>query len=548
MKRWNILHTRDNNEDIFVALLQNRSLTTQESIDSFLHPIHPQEYAAESVGIDPKQLAIAVKRIRKAITNKESIVVYCDYDVDGITGGTILWEALYTLGASVMPYVPNRETEGYGFSKKGIDAVHKQFAASLIISVDHGITAHDKVSYAKSRGIDVIVTDHHTIPEKKPDDAVAIVHTVQLSGSGVAWFLAKELLGKNNIHLNDYLGLAAMGTIADLVPLTDVNRSIAAHGLTMLHTTKRTGLQALFKQAGVEQEVIEPYHIGYIIGPRINAVGRLAHALDAVRLLCTKDASRAEKLALVLDETNRIRQQMLEESLHHAFDSVGENSSDIIVVGDTSFHQGIIGLIAGRLTERYYRPAVVLAKGDDISKASARSIKGINIISLLRKTNDLLLEVGGHPMAAGFTIKTENIPLLQEQLTQLIQQELSDELKTPELRIDTIVSLSELSLDVYHQLQQLSPFGVGNPRPVFAFHDVTVKDIRFVGKEQKHIKLIISDGTSDIVAMGFRMANAYHSLQRNQRIAVAGTIDENIWNERTSLQVKIKDIIPNDTL
>ncbi len=542
MKRWNILHKRAHDKDIVTALLQNRGLIESDDIDLFLHPPHPSVFTPQAMGIDEVQLQKAVARIEKAIDEGESIVVYTDYDVDGITGGAIVWEVLNSLGAVVMPYVPHRETEGYGFSIAGIDHAKEAYKPGLIISVDHGITAAEKITYAKNLGIDVIVTDHHTIPTEYPQDAYAVVHTTQLSGAGVGWVLAQAISRKKQkIIADDYLALAVMGAVADLVPLTGVNRSISYHGLKMLNSTKRLGIQALFDDAGIEKGQIEPYHIGYVLGPRINAAGRLAHALDALRLLCTTDVARAQSLAKVLGETNSQRQKILEESFTHALSRV-KPENPLLFVSDDSYHPGIIGLIAGRLTERFFRPSVVISRGATVSKASVRSIPGVNIVAMLRELSDVLLEVGGHPMAAGFSIETEKIAQLEERLGILAKNQITDELLIPQITIDMELKPEEVTFDTHALLQTLTPFGVGNATPTFVLRNMNIDDARLIGKERTHLKLKLSSSNMQFSAIGFKMSEFYSTLKPHQSVDIAFTLDENTWNGNTSIQLKLKDI------
>ncbi|MEK7166097.1 MAG: DHH family phosphoesterase, partial [Patescibacteria group bacterium] len=308
-RKWEIISNQKTNpsaddpkittDKIIKLLLKNRGIISSKTIAEFLHPSDPYSLTAKDVGISLRDLKNALSRIQKAILNKESIVVYADYDADGITAGAIMWENLYRLGAKVMPYIPQRENEGYGFSKQGLDSVKSQYGPTLIISVDHGITAFEKIAYAKKLGIDVIVTDHHVKPKILPE--CIIVHTTKLCGAGISWFVIKELLGSRLIddeeQKKELLSLATIGTIADMVPLTGPNRSIVKHGLNAIKHTKRLGLQALIKNAGVEMEKLGTYEVSHLLAPRLNAMGRLVHAMDALRLLCTKQSSKAEELA-----------------------------------------------------------------------------------------------------------------------------------------------------------------------------------------------------------------------------------------------------------
>ncbi len=564
MKKWEIVSKSDG-EDIINILLENRGLKTKRDRELFLHPPDPSKLTASDVGIDKSSLASAIKRIQKAIHEKESIVVYADYDADGITAGAIMWEALYGLGAHVMPYIPHRVEEGYGLSVKGIDAVREQYDPSLIITVDHGITAWEKVEYAKKQGIDVIVTDHHVKPKKLPD--CTIIHTTKLAGAGVSWFLAKEVLGvlkrRHPAWQGDaFIELAAIGTIADMVPLTGPNRSIVTYGLAAINITTRVGLDALIADAGFTKGALDVYTVSHALAPRLNAAGRIEHAMDALRLICTKQKDKAVLLAQKLGLTNRERQKLTEETLVHALQGLtllrqGETFSEnkLIFVSHESYNPGVIGLVAGKLVEEYYRPAIVVSKSEVFSKASARSVNGFNIVEAIRSCSDILVDVGGHPMAAGFTVETKNLTVLRERLEKLAEDELGEEKLTRTLKIDTEIPLDIVTPELYKELQQLQPFGFGNPEPVFATRNVTVIESRLLGADGKHVKLRLTrnsplppsyskrgQGELAIDAIAFNMGNLYSQLQNQAIVNLAYTIDMNTWNGTSRLQLKVRDI------
>lgn len=544
MKTWQIVREfpdgADTN-DILAILLANRGMEAKKDIEAFLHPPEPYELTAKDVDIDTSALTRAITRIKKAIKNKESIVVYADYDADGITAGAIMWETLHGMGANVMPYIPHRVEEGYGLSQKGIDAVREQFDPALIITVDHGITAKDKVEYAKSLGIDVIVTDHHVKPDDLPD--CIIVHTTKLCGAGVSWFVAQELSRKKDAEL---VALAAIGTIADLVPLTGANRSIVKYGLKQLNQTRRVGLLALMHEAGVMSGEVSPYDISHILAPRLNAMGRLVHAMDALRLLCTGQEDKAMMLAHKLGLTNKERQQLTTDTSVHAKHLVDERSREglpkLLFVSHETYNPGVIGLVAGKLVEEYYRPAIVVAQGEKISKASARSIAGFNIVEAIRECKDLLVDVGGHPMAAGFTVETDKLDDLQHRLEQLAEKKLTEALLTRVLRIDLMFSLRHVTQTFWQSLTEFEPFGFGSPEPVFATTNVLVDDKRLVGADQRHIKLLLRQDSHVIDAIGFGLGEFYGRMKPGIPVDIAYTIDMNVWNGNKKLQLKIKDI------
>lgn len=552
MKKWEILKkiktqtAKIKTEDIIEILLKNRGLKTQKEIDAFLHP-NLETVTPKNVEIDPKQLKKALSRIEKAIRNKEPIVVFGDYDVDGITGSAILWETLYSLGANCLPFIPDRKEEGYGLSVKALQ--NEELAAKkpqLIITVDNGIVAQDAVAFANEQGIDVIITDHHTVSEKLPD-AYAIVHTTKLCGAGVAYVLSKEIRYKVKQEEKEdtHLELAALGTVADLVPLTGANRAIVTEGLKKLQTSKRPGLLALLQLAKVAQDSIGVYEIGYIIGPRLNASGRIASAMDSLRLLCTKNKERAAELAAKLEATNRERQQLLKEATEHAINrlkSQKENLKNILIIGHKSYEEGVIGLVAGRLVEAFYRPAIVLSLGETVSKASVRSISGFNVIEFLRMHTEYFVNVGGHPMAAGFTVETAKIALLQKALEENAASLIGEELLIRGLKIDCELPFYALTQKLYEQMQQLAPFGMANPEPVFATKDVFVEGFRVIGKEGNHLRLVLRQGEKTVEAIAFGMGELATSLKTGDKIGVAYVLDENTWNGETKLQLKVKDV------
>jgi single-stranded-DNA-specific exonuclease len=506
------------------------------------------------VGIDKKQLTKAIKRIEKAIEEKEQIVVFGDYDVDGICGAAILWETLFALNPNTMPYIPHRVDEGYGLSSKGISNVQLQIpGVKLIITVDNGIVANEAVEFANSHEIDVIITDHHLPHEDAGHvlpDAYAIVHTTKLCGAGVAWLLAQKVkyqMPNVRLEKDDHLGLVALATVADMVPLTGANRTMLVYGLDILRKTKRPGLLALFDEADIEQEDMGVYQIGHAIAPRLNASGRMESAMDSLRLVCTKDANRAADLAHSIGIVNRQRQVETLSATEHALEQVKSQKlkvKSLIFVAHESYAQGVIGLVAGKLVEQYYLPAIVIAIGEKQSKASVRSIKGFNIIEFLRTKSEHFINVGGHPMAAGFTIETAKISLLQTLLVEAAEEAIDKNALIKSINIDCELPLEIVSQQLYEAIQKLSPFGIGNAEPVFVSRGAIVKDIRAIGKESKHLKLNVKCPMSNVQydAIGFSMGDREKGIKVGDAIDIVYTIDENIWNGRRSLQLKIKDI------
>jgi single-stranded-DNA-specific exonuclease len=551
MKKWDILHdVKDtiSTDDVIAILLKNRNLTTKEQIDNFIYP-KLEDVTAGSVGIDRKELLKTIKRLEAAIDEKEKIIVYGDYDVDGITGAAILWETLHDMLGNVMPYIPHRIDEGYGLSIKGIENVLEKYPdTKLIITVDNGIVANEAVEYANKKGLEVIITDHHVSDDgdKKLPDAYAIVHTTKLCGAGVAYVLTLELKSKNKAfkNPNNHLELVALATIADLVPLTEANRTLVRFGLQKLCNTKREGLRALFGEAGIDPTNIGVYEVGHIIGPRLNASGRLTSAMDSLRLLCTRDPARALELAASLGGTNKERQLVMTQAADHAKLSVKARKElkKLLVIADESYPEGVIGLVAGRLVEEYYRPSIVIAKKDKLSKGSVRSVAGFNIIEFLRSLSDYFVNVGGHPMAAGFTIETDKIEDLQKKIEELTDTLIDDKTLTRSLRIDCEIPMKFITNSFYKSIMSLSPFGMGNPQPTFVSREVEVKGKRVMGKLGNHVKLLLADDASEFDGVAFGMVEEASEISPGDKIDIVYTVDENVWNGQRKLQLKIKDL------
>jgi len=551
---WNIkdtLNTDPNSsgtDSIIECLLKNRKLTTKELIAGFLHPNNPLEINPDDVEIDRQQLNKAIGLINQAIAEKTPIIVYGDYDADGITASAVLWEALHSLGANAVPFIPSREKHGYGLSINGLkDALssltssRQSLGACLVVTVDNGIVAHEQVKWLHQQGIRVVITDHHQ-PHQTLPAADAVIHSELISGAGVAWFMVKELdlnMAKSS------LDLVCIGTVADMMPLIGVNRSLVKFGLPALRQCNRPGISAMFADALIDSSCdITPYHINYIIAPRLNAMGRLEHALDSLRLICTKNPDRAVRLSKLLSDTNKDRQDLTEGSLNQAIGIVGAKVKEkIIVIDHDTFHEGVIGLIASKLVETYYRPAIVISRKDGISKASARSISGVNITEMIRSQIELLEGVGGHPMAAGFSIKTDKIDIFKQEITNYSKEYIHDSLLTPTMDIECLVNFSDLNDELYHAIQELQPFGIGNPQPVFALNKAECLTVQRIGKNNQHLKLSLRNPQgAPMTGLWFGHGSWADSYQPNQPVNLAFTLDQNTWRDRTTLQLMIKDI------
>lgn len=530
--------SKGKNKDIVSTLLKNRGVNSEKEKKEFLNPTRPEEFSLKQLGIDKSEVDKAVRRIKKALKSKEKVIVYGDYDADGICGTAILWETLYNLGLNVLPYIPERFSEGYGLNISSIEKLKKDDPKlKLIITVDHGIVADKKVDLASELGVDVIISDHHEVGKIKPK-AYAVVHTTKLSGSAVAWIFSREINKKC-----EGLDLAAIGTISDQLPLIGANRSIVKYGLEDLGKTKRPGLLALFEEARLDPNTIGPYEVGFIIAPRLNAMGRMAHSIYSLRLLCTRNKAKARELAALVGKTNIERQKIVEEVVVSAREKLGkEFKESVIVLAHENYHEGVIGLAAAKLVEQFYRPAIVLSKKGDISKASARSISGFNIIQTIRKLEHLYIEGGGHPMAAGFSIETSKIEIFTKEINKLAKPILTDEIISRKLRIDLEIDFDQINYDLYFKLKEFEPTGLGNPSASFVTKKVEVVEARTVGRDATHLKLKLKQNQIVLDAIAFGFGNLLPNLTSDKKIDVVYFIEDNSWNGGKSLQLKIKDI------
>ena len=537
-KKWEVLN-KGKTKDIVKTLLKNRGLKTKKEIKEFLAPAEPEKISLKEFGISQKEIKKAIKRIKKALKNKEKVIIYGDYDADGICGTAILWETLYFLGLNVLPYIPERFSEGYGINAQSIENPKSEIRNSkLIITVDNGIVAAKEIEKINKMGIDVIITDHH-LPAKIKPKALAIIHTTKISGAGVAWVLSREILNGKKQNLE----LVAIGTIADQMPLVGPNRSFAKYGLIDLNKTKRLGLLALFEEARIKSGEIGTYEINYVIVPRLNAMGRLVHAIDSLRLLCIKRSKKARELALLIGKTNAERQKIVEKVVLHAKEALGGKIKEgIIILAHEEYHEGVIGLAASKLVEEFYRPAIVLSKKGEISKASARSISGFNIIEAIRKLEGLYIEGGGHPMAAGFSIETAKIEEFTEKLNKISKQYLTKEILTKKLKIDLEIQFNQINYELFESLKQFEPTGIGNPAPIFMSKGVKVTDARVVGRDGSHLKLKLELGNIFIEAIGFGFGNLLPDLTPGKPIEVVYSVEDDTWNGYKKLQLKIKDL------
>lgn len=553
MKKWKVIEkvnkpkSKTKTQDIVNLLLANRGIKTEKERKDFFKPVHPNKLSLRSLGFKTDQVNKTIKRIKQSLEKKEKVIVYGDYDADGICATAILWECLYGLGLDALPYIPERFSEGYGIKIETVEKLKEKYPnLGLIITVDNGIVATKAVEKINKLGVDVIVTDHHE-PEKKLPKALAIVHTTKIGGAAVAWVLAREIkiaFKVKSKELEYGLDLVAIGSIADLIVLLGPNRSLVKFGIEALNETKRPGLISLFRDAKITIGSVGTYEVGFMIAPRINAMGRMKHAIDSLRLLCTNDETRADELSRYLNKTNYERQKTVEEVVVHAKETAGKKDWEgaIILVGE-EYHEGVIGLAAAKLVEVYYRPAIVFSKGEEISKASARSVSGFNIIDAIRELDDILDEGGGHPMAAGFSMKTANIEEFTKKFTKVSAALLTDEILTRELKIDLEIDFKFLNWGLQKTIASFEPTGLGNPTPTFTTNKVNIFEARTVGKEGKHLKLVLEKNGKVINAIAFGFGDLITKATPGSQIDIAYVLEENVWNNEKTLQLRVRDII-----
>ncbi len=546
---------------LLARLLINRGIKDGLSARHFLSPQLTQLH-------DPfllNDMTPAAERIGQAIKKKEDILIYGDYDVDGITGVTLLVSALKKWGGRVSYYIPHRIKEGYGLNKRVIEKASGE-GIKLIITVDCGITALEEVAYAQQRGIEVIVTDHHQQGERLPQ-AIAVINPVrkdssypfrELAGVGVAFKLVQALEmqaeGLNLSTLNfqastgiwEYLDLVALGTIADVVPLRGENRILVKYGLRELGRTGKPGLQALMEVTGIADRRLTSSQVSFVLAPRLNAGGRLGEAERGVRLLLAESKEEALPLARGLDQENKKRQQMqlriVKEGISKIEAEVDLEAEKVIVLADESWHPGVVGIVASRLAEKFYRPVILIALDEERGKGSARSIESFHLFRALRECQDLLLSLGGHSLAAGLTIDREKIKELRERMNEIAVARLSKEDLTPKLKIDSRLSLKDMSLELIEILDSLGPFGRGNTRPLFTSTGVKLFESPHLVKNN-HLKLRVTEGGPVREAIGFKMGDKLPQLSgETAGVDLAYSLEVNEWRGTKTIQLHLKDI------
>ena len=531
---------------IIASLLLQRGITSFEEAKAFFNPSLADLH-------DPflmKDMDKAVERILLAISSEQPILIYGDYDVDGTCSVAVLYLFLSAIYPNVFTYVPDRYREGYGVSSQGIDFADDN-QIPLIITLDCGIKSHERVAYARERGIDMIITDHHTPSETLPE-ALAVLNPKradcsypykELCGCGIGFKLVQALcktLDFSPETAYKYLDLVALATCADIVPLTGENRILVHTGLQLINQQPTEVMQLLLASS---KRPVEVRDLVFVAAPRINAAGRMEHAEKAVRFLIGRDLDKATELEYLNTQRKTTDEQITEQALCMIL-SQGEEEAPATVVFSQDWHKGVIGIVASRLIETYYRPTIVFTQSGDVLAASARSVKGFNLYEALCECKDELIQFGGHTAAAGMTLRPENYERFKQKFQEVVERTLPQELRSPELTLGGELPLGDITYTFYRCLQRFAPFGPKNMTPVFYAHGVLAKEVRRVGKDFSHLRMILTDPKSnhDFVAVGFGLAPQKELIESGQPLTIAYQLTENSWQGRTSLELIIKGV------
>ena len=542
--------------EIIARVMANRGLKSLTNSKTFFNPMLENLH-------DPflmNNMDKAANVLQQNIINKKKIFIFGDYDVDGTTGSSALYLFLRSINCQAQIYIPNRISEGYGLSEKGIDNA-KNWGANLIISCDCGINATKEVAYAKEKGLDIIVTDHHT-PDQKLPFADAIINPNQvdceypfkgLCGGGVIFKLMQavsKLLDLNDEVVYEYLDLITLGTSSDVVPLADENRIIVKQGLNKLFETQKPGLRALIEVSGLAENQLSVDGIIFRLAPIINAAGRLGDPNRVVKLFTTESYSEAQKLAHELDRDNRkrrkIQQSILEESIRKVNSEVDLSKEKAIVLWDENWHEGIVGIVAAKIKEIYNRPSIIISLKEGIGKGSARSVIGFDLFENLSKCKELLISFGGHPMAAGLSLNEKKLLVFKEKISKLASEKLEDKDLINSLDIEGELDLNLINTSdsrFMNFLDKLGPFGPGNESPVFITRNVyPLENPKLLGKKGEHIKFSIRKNNNTLSAIGFNKGKDGEKMSNSQSIDIAYVVEKNQWRGNTSVQLNIKDI------
>ncbi len=532
---------------VILQLLYDRGLKTQAEIDEFLLPDYSQDIHDPFLFSDMQKV---VKRINRAKENNEKIVIYGDYDADGVCGTSILARLFKELDIQFDVYLPHRELEGYGLNEKAIIEIAKA-KAKLIITVDCGISNVKEVDLANSLGLEVIITDHHGLPEVVPK-AFGIIHSgldtkypfKYLAGGGVAFKLAQAFLKGTKYEILEkwLLDLVAISTVADMVPLIGENRTLVKYGLIVLSKTKNLGLQKLIEITGINIDKIDTFTIGYQIAPRINAAGRMAHANNAYQLLTTDNIEEAITIAHSLNKSNTERQSLTDKIVMEVLEQIGSvKKESVLYAKGSDWPAGLIGLVASKIVRQYFRPVLIFSEVDNLLVASARSIEEFNLIEALNELKDYFVKYGGHKGAAGFSMEPNKYEDFKKEFTKLVKKKLKDIELLPRIDIDLEIKLNEINWPIIELLLSFEPYGQGNLRPKFRINDLKIVNLETVGNDQKHLRLILSDGELErkVIAFGFGECN--QELELGQKIDIICEISINQWNGNKEIQLSLID-------
>lgn len=556
-KKWQIYETNEekiekiskkyNINKLLSSIIINRNINENE-IETFLNPTRNNFH-------DPfmmPDMQKAVDRIIEAINKGEKIIIYGDYDVDGITSITVLKSFLEDRGIQVGQYIPNRLDEGYGLNIPAINQIVKE-NYDLMITVDCGISGIEEIKYANSLGIETIVTDHHEVGDELPQ-AIAVVDAKRkdnkypcrdLAGVGVVFKLIQALGKKLNIDEKEYLkylDIVCVGTISDIVPLVDENRVIAKLGLMLVKQTKNMGLKSLLISSGYKN--IDSNTISFGVAPRINACGRMGHADDALKLFLSKDIYEVNELTKKLNDYNKLRQEKEKNIYEEAINQIEKKNlkdNSVIVLGGENWHHGVIGIVSSKITELYFKPSILLCYEDEMAKGSGRSIPGFDLHEALMKCQDSIEKFGGHSMAIGITIKQKDFERFSKEVEEIAENSKINEI-IPIINIDAKINLNEINKNMVESLKELEPFGEGNKMPIFVFKNLKIDSIRALS-EGKHLKMTLKDNNIIINSIGFNLGNLTNEYKIGDKIDVVGVLEINSFNGVESLQINIKDIM-----